>query len=142
MIPASNPAKLYQKTSAFSATPGQLVLMLYDGALRFCRQAKEGLNEPNFVRSQEILHNNILRAQAILTELQATLNFEKGGELAVTLYRLYDYMQRELTKANRDRDPQPIDNVLRFLGDIRDAWAEMLTQQGETLPQQSGQIQA
>lgn len=130
MTPA-NPAQLYKKAAAFSASPGQLVLMLYDGALRFCRQALEGLDEPDFIRSQEITHNNIVRAQAILTELQATLNFEKGEELAQTLFRLYDYMQTELLKANRDRAKEPLNNVIRFLGEIRDSWAEMLAAQGD-----------
>lgn len=128
MTPA-NPAQLYKKAAAFSASPGQLVLMLYDGALRFCRQAQEGLDEPDFIRSQEITHNNIVRAQAIITELQATLNFDKGEQLAQTLYRLYDYMQAELLKANRDRSKESLSNVIRFLGEIRDSWAEMLNNQ-------------
>ncbi|MCX7712536.1 MAG: flagellar export chaperone FliS [Chthoniobacterales bacterium] len=134
-MPTATPAQLYKKAAAFSATPGQLVLMLYDGALRFTRQAMEALDIEDFVRSQEVLNNNIIRAQAILTELQATLNFEKAEELSTLLYRLYDYMHSELSKANLERSKQPLENVLRFLGDIRDAWAQMLVQQGEaTLP--------
>ncbi len=125
----SNPAQLYKKTAATTASPGHLVLMLYDGLLRFLNQALEGMDNPDFIRAQEIKHNNIVRSQAILTELQATLNFEKGGELSETLYRLYDYMMMELQKANTEDSKEAIGNVIRFVGEIRESWAEMLANQ-------------
>lgn len=125
----SNPAQIYKKTAATTASPGHLVLMLYDGLLRFLHQALDGANNPDFIRGQEVKHNNIVRAQAILTELQATLNFEKGGDLSETLYRLYDYMMQELQKANTGDAQEPLGNVIRFAGEIRDSWAEMLREQ-------------
>jgi flagellar protein FliS len=124
---ANLPAQIYKKAAITSASPGQLVLMLLDGALRFTGQAIEGLDNPDFIRSHEIAHNNILRTQAILIELQGTLDFEKGGQLAKILYRIYDYLLAELNDANANKSKEPLRNVLRFAGEIRETWAEMLT---------------
>lgn len=124
------PAQIYKKNAITSATPGQLVLMLLDGALRFTGQAIEGLDNPDFIRSNEISHNNIIRTQAILAELQGTLDFEKGGQLSIALYRIYDYLLAELQEANANKSKEPLLNVIRFAGEIRETWAEMLTTQG------------
>jgi len=69
-----------------------------------------------------------MRTQAIITELQATLNMEKGGEFSENLYRLYDFMQEHLNQANREKNLDKIKTVVGFMQDIRDAWAQMLLQ--------------
>jgi flagellar protein FliS len=120
---------IYRKTATTTASPGELVLMLYDGALRFMAAAELGFQEEHFARRNEQIHNNILRAQAIITELQATLNMEKGGAFSENLYRLYDFMQTHLTEANREKSPEKIKVVAVFMQDIRDAWSQMLLQQ-------------
>jgi len=102
--------------------------MLFDGALRFMATADLGFNEENFARQNEVIHNNIQRTQAIITELQATLNMEKGGEFSENLYRLYDFMQEHLNQANREKNRDKIKTVAGFMQDIRDAWAQMLLQ--------------
>ncbi len=102
--------------------------MLFDGALRFMAAAELGFNEENFARQNEQIHNNIQRTQAIITELQATLNMEKGGEFSENLYRLYDFMQEHLNQANREKSREKIKTVAAFMQDIRDAWAQMLLQ--------------
>ena len=102
--------------------------MLFDGALRFLTAAELGFKEENFARQNEQVHNNIQRTQAIITELQATLNMEKGGEFSENLYRLYDFMQEHLNQANREKNPEKIKTVSAFMQDIRDAWAQMLLQ--------------
>ncbi len=102
--------------------------MLFDGALRFMAAAELGFNEENFARQNEQVHNNIQRTQAIITELQATLNMEKGGEFSENLYRLYDFMQEHLNQANREKSREKIKTVSAFMQDIRDAWAQMLLQ--------------
>lgn len=109
--------------------------MLFDGALRFMAAAELGFQEENFARRAEAIHNNIQRTQAIITELQATLNMEVGGAFSENLYRLYDFMQDHLNKANREKDVDKIKVVAGFMQDIRDAWAQMLVQ---TAQQQSG----
>ncbi|MEI6034854.1 MAG: flagellar export chaperone FliS [Verrucomicrobiae bacterium] len=123
-------AKIYQKAAVTSASPGQLVLMLLDGAVRFAGQAIEGLDNPDFIRAHEIANNNIIRTQAIVTELQGTLDFEKGGELAPILNRIYDYLLEQLREANVNKSKEPLQNVIRFVGEIRETWAQMLLTQG------------
>ncbi|MEI6397575.1 MAG: flagellar export chaperone FliS [Pseudomonadota bacterium] len=124
----NNPLNIYRKTATTTASPGELVLMLFDGALRFMTAAEIGFQEENFARRNEQIHNNILRAQAIITELQATLNMEVGGEFSENLYRLYDFMQNQLSQANREKNIDKIKVVEGFVQDIREAWAQMLLQ--------------
>ncbi len=116
--------------------------MLYDGALRFMAAAELGFQEDHFARKNEQIHNNILRAQAIITELQATLNMEKGGTFSENLYRLYDFMQNHLSLANREKSQEKIKVVAGFLQDIRDAWAEMLHQQAVAQAPEGGVSEA
>ena len=125
---SNNPLNIYRKTATTTASPGELVLMLFDGALRFMTAAEIGFQEENFARRNEQIHNNILRAQAIITELQATLNMEVGGEFSENLYRLYDFMQNQLSQANREKNIEKIKVVVGFVQDIREAWAQMLLQ--------------
>lgn len=125
---SNNPLNIYRKTATTTASPGELVLMLFDGALRFMTAAEIGFQEENFARRNEQIHNNILRAQAIITELQATLNMEVGGEFSENLYRLYDFMQTQLSQANREKNLDKIKIVAGFVQDIREAWAQMLLQ--------------
>jgi flagellar protein FliS len=129
---------IYRKTATTTASPGELVLMLYDGALRFMAAAELGFQEEHFARQNEQIHNNILRTQAIITELQATLNMEKGGEFSQNLYRLYDFMQDHLTQANREKNIEKIKVVAGFMQDIRDAWAQMLLQQSQAQAPEAG----
>ncbi|MEI8285283.1 MAG: flagellar export chaperone FliS [bacterium] len=124
----NNPLNIYRKTATTTASPGELVLMLFDGALRFMTAAEIGFQEENFARRNEQIHNNILRAQSIITELQATLNMEVGGEFSENLYRLYDFMQNQLSQANREKNIDKIKVVVGFVQDIREAWAQMLLQ--------------
>ena len=125
---SNNPLNIYRKTATNTASPGELVLMLFDGALRFLSAAEMGFQEENFARRNEQIHNNIQRTQAIITELQATLNMEKGGEFSENLYRLYDFMQDQLSQANREKNMEKIKVVVGFVQDIREAWAQMLLQ--------------
>lgn len=141
MKPA-NKLNIYRKTATTTASPGELVLMLYDGALRFMAAAELGFEEEHFARRNEQIHNNILRAQAIITELQATLNMEKGGAFSENLYRLYDFMQNHLSLANREKSPEKIKIVTGFMQDIRDAWAQMLLQQSASQAPAGGIPQA
>ncbi len=137
---SKNPLHIYRKTATTTASPGELVLMLYDGALRFMAAAELGFQEENFARKNESIHNNIQRTQAIITELQATLNMEKGGEFSENLYRLYEFMQDQLNQANRDKSLDKIKTVATFMQDIRDAWAQMLLQNSANEAAQSQSV--
>ena len=127
---ATGYARTYRANSVLTASPGQLVLMLYDGALRAIALAKEGFNTPvDNPRRIETINQQLLKAQSILTELQNGLNMEAGGEFAQTMHRLYDYHNRRLLEANIRKQVDPVIEVERLVRELRDAWAQMLGQQ-------------
>lgn len=122
--------KTYRSNAVLTASPGQLVLMLYDGALTAMALARDAFERPvEDPRRIEIINNQLQKAQRIIAELQGGLNFEAGGELSHTLNRLYDYHNRRLFEANMRKQVEPIIEVERLVRDLRDAWAEMLMKQ-------------
>lgn len=128
-------ARAYQTQSVLTASPGQLILMLYDGALRFLGHARDALELPETSpRRIEIINTNLLKAQNILAELQASLNHE-AGDYAKDLDRLYDYYMRRLFEANLKKDVKPVIEVERLLRTLRDGWSEMLCKQEAPSPQ-------
>ena len=112
----------YKAMQIRSARPEQLILMLYDGALRFLRLSIKALEEKNIEES----HNNLIRTQNILTELIASLNFDKGGEIASNLFRIYEYMHHSLVQANIRKEPEPAKGIYDQLKKLRDSWAEAM----------------
>jgi flagellar protein FliS len=130
---ASGYARTYRANSILTASPGQLVLMLYDGALKALHHAREAFaDSADNPRRIETINAQLLKAQAILGELQSGLNLEAGGEFARTMHRLYDYHNRRLLEANLRKQVEPVIEVERLVRELRDAWAQMLTQQPET----------
>ncbi len=123
----ANPWLSYRQVATKTATPGQLVLMLFDGALRFLDKALVGFDLDDPLDSNLAINNNILKAQEILRELNMSLNMEKGGEFAATMRRLYNYYDLQLSQSNLQKDPSGVELVIRLLSVIRGAWAEMLT---------------
>ena len=121
-------AKSYQAVAVKTASPGTLVLMLFDGALRFLSTALIGFEHEEPGRRNEEIHNNLIKTQRILRELQCSLDMQAGGEFSQRMSALYDFMIDELRKANMTKEPAPIQTVERLLGEIRDAWAQMLEQ--------------
>lgn len=127
---ASGYARTYRANAILTASPGQLVLMLYDGALKAMAIAHEAFNAPESdLKRIETINSQLLKAQAILTELQNGLNLEAGGEFAKTMHRLYDYHNRRLLEANVRKQVEPLIEVERLVRELRDAWAQMLSQQ-------------
>jgi flagellar protein FliS len=127
----ANPWKSYVQVSTQTAPPGQLVLMLYEGAIRFLERAVEGFSKDDPAEFHMTVHNNVQRAQDIIRELNWCLNMEQGGELAATLRRLYDYLDRRLMESNLKKDPSGIHEVIRRLTVLKDAWATILGKQSE-----------
>ena len=121
-------AKSYQAVAVKTASPGNLVLMLFDGALRFLSTALIGFQHEEPGKRNEEIHNSLIKAQRILRELQCSLDMTAGGEFSQRMFALYDFMIGELRKANMTKEPAPIQTVERLLGEIRDAWAQMLEQ--------------
>lgn len=127
---AQDYARAYRANSVLTASPGQLVLMLFDGALKAMAIAREAFaRPPEDVRRIEVINAQLIKAQNILRELQGTLNHEAGGEFSRTMEQLYDYYLRRLMEANLRKDVEPVIEVERLLREVRDAWAEMLTKQ-------------
>ncbi len=128
-----NPWQSYKKVATHTASPGQLVLMLYEGAIRFLDHARNGFDIEDPVDSVAAVNNNILRAQEIIRELDFSLNLKEGGELALQLRRLYDYFDRTLTEANQRKEVKGVHEVITRITTLRDAWAAMLKTRGETI---------
>ena len=125
----------YRQAATQSASPAQIVLMLYDGILRFLAQARTGfvLDDPK--EFNETINNDLQRAQAIINEMNASLNTTGGGEFAQRMRGIYDYFDRRLQQANLTKTEDGIVEVLRHVTILRDAWAEML-QKGVVDPSQ------
>ena len=110
----------YRREAVLAASRGQLVVMLYDGARRFLRQAAAAMRE----RDIERFHNTLRRAELIIGHLDGTLDFEQG-ELAEHLHSLYQFCLRHLNEARMELDPAKLDEVFELLGELRDAWAQL-----------------
>ncbi|HKL26009.1 MAG TPA: flagellar export chaperone FliS [Desulfuromonadales bacterium] len=112
----------YRNNQVATAKPEQLLIMLYDGAIRFARQAREAISMGDRVKKLEM----ISKTMAIITEFSNTLDREVGGEIADNLDALYDFMIRELTQANLKNDEQRLEVVEQLLIDLRTTWAEAI----------------
>lgn len=117
----TNPYAKYRKTQIETADQGKLLLMLYDGALRFLGHARQALLEKDL----ETANNKLVRVQDIVAELMASLDLE-AGEVAVSLFRLYEYMHYLLVQANIKKDVGPLDQVESMLAELKDTWKEVL----------------
>jgi len=115
---AAAPAGAYKESSVLTATPQQLVVMLYDGARRFLHQAAVATRQGDVSTSNDRLQ----RAESIIDELTATLDLD-AGEVAQRLQGIYTFCRRQLGDARIERDAAKIDQVGRMLGELRDAWA-------------------
>ena len=113
----------YKQQSILTATPGQLVVMLYDGCLRFLNQAAFAMREGNGRESDA----RLMRAEAIIDELLATLDLEQGGVIASRLQGIYVFCSRHLIEARGASDPEMIEKVGELLAELRDAWAQVAT---------------
>ncbi len=115
------PRAAYQRSAILTASQGQLIVMLYDGASRFLAQASVAMSE----RQIETAHQKLRRAEMIISHLQGSLDYERGGEIAPRLAAIYVFCQRHLNQARIHADPQRIEQVRGLLGTLRDAWAQV-----------------
>jgi flagellar protein FliS len=113
-----NPYQQYQATQVQTASTGELVVLLYDGAVRFLNRARLALAERRFDSASA----DLVRGQEIILELLTGLDYERGGELAVNLRDLYLFMHQTLLQANIKKDIAAIETVIGLLDTIREAW--------------------
>ncbi len=130
MTTAHRYAQAYRTASVETASPAKIVLMLFDGAIGFLHRALIGFDQDTLTVRNETINNNLVKSQRIVNELRASLDLNAGGELALTLHRLYDYMDEQLRQANFKKDRAPILISLELLGKLRAGWAGMM--QGQT----------
>lgn len=119
-----NPYKTYLKNEIEGATKGKLILLLYDGALKFLKISQKFINENEI----ESAHTNIIKTQNILYELMSTLNMD-AGEVSENLLKLYDFMIWQLVEANKEKDAEKIESVIKLLVVLRDAWRDVISQE-------------
>ena len=119
----------YRQIATQTASPNQLVLMLYDGAIRFLERARLGFLEEDPLEYNRTINNNVLRAQDIINELNRSLDMSKGGEFSTNMRRLYTYLDRRLQESNERKDEEAVKEVINRVTVLRDAWAQMLESQ-------------
>jgi len=123
-----NGYKQYKKTAIQSASREGLLLMLYEGAIKFTKQAKMAMEEGKIPEKCELIGKTF----DIVMELNNTLDHKVGGELASQLEQLYIFMTDELTQANITNDPKRLDNVLSVLQTLYDGWVQAIDQLKQT----------
>lgn len=117
---ALNAASAYQSNKINTATPAELTLMLYDGAVKFCNIALLGIEEKDLSKA----NNNIIKAEKIILYLQSTLEFKY--EVAKDFDNVYSYLYSRLIQANIRKDEEILKEVLVHLRDMRDTWKEVM----------------
>ncbi|MCW3002228.1 MAG: fliS [Conexibacter sp.] len=128
MNPYASP-QAYRQSAVLTATPEQLVVMLYDGAVRFLRQAEIAMSEGAFLHS----YDKLGRGEAIIDELIATLNMDTG-EIAERLQAIYIFQKRTLIEARVQRSSEKISQVVTLLVSLREAWAKLAEQAAAQTP--------
>lgn len=114
----------YQEVHVSTASPMELVMMLYDEAIRSLDKAEAAfeIRDPSRI---ELIGNHLLHAQDVITELAISLDMEKGGEIAHHLQRLYDFMIHHLSQADIKKEVKGVRDVRKMLSDLRTAWSEV-----------------
>jgi flagellar protein FliS len=110
----------YRQGAVLAATPGELVVMLYDGARRFLRQANVAMREGQVERA----HNTLRRAELIIAHLDGILDFDQG-EVPERLHAIYQFCLAHLNVGRREQDAGKLEEVSELLGELREAWAQV-----------------
>ena len=116
----------YKSTNIRTASQGHLVVLLYEEAVRQLSAAADMFDSANSVKARDIekFNNCLQKAQAIITELQVSLDMDRGGEIAKNLMSLYIFFNNELMSANINRDKKKIDFVLSMMTELSGAWRQ------------------
>jgi flagellar secretion chaperone FliS len=128
----SNPYQKYQQSSVQTAPPGQLLVMLYDGAIRFTKAGIEGIES----RDYEKANYNLQKAQVIIHEFIASLNFDYP--ISNNLMQVYEYMLYQLIQSNTYKKAASANEVLGYLMELRESWAKAARVQPDLAGNQHG----
>ena len=113
-------ANVYKSNSIQTASPAELTLMLYDGAIKFCNIALGAIEKKDIEKA----NTNIIKAQKIITEFRCTLDFKYP--VAQDFERVYDYIYRRLIEANIKKDTEILEDALKYIREMRDTWKEVM----------------
>jgi flagellar protein FliS len=116
-------AQTYYQTQIQSQSPIELVVMLYDGALRFMRAAAEAIEKRDLAGKRDAMS----RAMAIVSELQSSLNLAAGGDIAKNLDALYAYVTGRLIEANINNTVEPLHESVKLMATLREGWLQIAT---------------
>ena len=119
-MPVQNPYEQYQRNKVLTATPAEVTLMLYEGAIKFCIIAIMAIEN----NEMEKAHNNIMKTQRIIEEFRNTL--DRQYEVAEDFDRIYVYVLRRLFEANVRKDKEILEEVNGHLRSLRDTWKEVM----------------
>ncbi|MEF2229953.1 MAG: flagellar export chaperone FliS [Pseudodesulfovibrio sp.] len=141
----ANPARAYLATQVGTNSQGELLIMLYEAAIKFLKRAKMEIEKKDYAKKGIY----ISKAMAIIHELSESLNKEKGGNITPTLLSLYQFCTSQLIKANIRMDTKRVDDVIKIIDGIRSAYAQIVPlEEGRSVPTnissqaQAAQIQA
>lgn len=113
-----NPQQQYLRSLVLTAKPSQLIVIVYDTAIRYVKLGIEGIQNKDIEKS----HSSLVKAQSVIYELMASLDLKYP--IAKQLVSIYEYMIRQLIQANFNKDKKPAEEVLTYLTDLREAWVQ------------------
>lgn len=119
-MPTQNPYEQYQKNKVLTATPAEVTLMLYEGAIKFCNIAIMAIEQKDLEKA----HVNIMKTQRIIEEFRNTL--DRKYSVAEDFDRIYVYVLRRLFEANIHKDKEILEEVNTHLRSLRDTWKEVM----------------
>ena len=126
MAALTNPYNNYVKGKVDTASKGQLLLMIYDSAIRNVKEAQAQMVNKDFPKKGMAIDI----AYKAVSELLLSLNFEVGGEIAGNLSKIYNYILRQITASNLSNEPGKLDMPLKILKDLRVTWQEVIVKEG------------
>ena len=128
----------YKSTEISTASQGKLIVMMYEGSIRFLKIAMDNLS----LKTYDIANNHIIKAQDIITELMLSLNMEEGGEISQNLFNIYAYMKKRLLERNMSKDRHVLAEVVKLLERLKGAWEEVAAKESAKPENPNSQIRA
>ncbi|MCZ6534164.1 MAG: flagellar export chaperone FliS [SAR324 cluster bacterium] len=117
-MPQAHPYQVYETTNVQTADQAHLIIMLYDGAIRFLKKGRGKI----YTGDVEGAHNYLVRSREIVSELLSTLRPEKAGEIGANLKQIYVYVYKRIVEANLMKDAAAVDEVIEIMSVLREGW--------------------
>ncbi len=135
----TNGYNTYREIGVKTASQGKLVVMLYEGAVNHLEKSISLIGDEGKIQAENIENfgNHIQKVQDIITELQLSLDMDKGGEIAKNLMALYIFFNKEILDASIQHDKAKLENVHKMLSDLRDSWVQIANSTANTQTQAS-----